>query len=386
MKGRRNLFAGVMTLGLLGALGVGQHWLETTAAAQAGGAKQAPRFEVDPMWPKPLPNNWLLGNAIGVAVDSRNHVWIVHRSSATLGNNEKGMELTPPTSTHCCKGAPPILEFDQEGTVVNSWGGPVAGAPYEWPDSNHGIDVETDGTVWIGGNGPNDGHVLKFTREGKFIQQIGKKGVKANSQAKDHFFQVAKIFIDEKGNEIYVSDGYGNKRVAVIDRKTGEMKRFWGAYGNPPSDENLGRYNPTAPLVAAVPQPGALRRAVERQHRLRLRPRERPHPDLHEGRQVPQGSPDREGVAGRRFGVGPRVLDRPAAALPVRGGRPQPEDPRAGPPVARGALLLRQRRPPSRVSGTACTPSPSTRRATCTRPRPMRASAFRSSSTRASAR
>ena len=255
MKGRRNLFAGVMTVGLLTALGVGQQWLETTAAAQAGGAKQAPRFEVDPMWPKPLPNHWLLGNAIGVAVDSRNHVWIVHRSSATLGNNEKGMELAPPTSTHCCKGAPPILEFDQEGTVVNSWGGPVAGAPYEWPDSNHGIDVENDGTVWIGGNGPNDGHVLKFTREGKFIQQIGKKGVKANSQAKDHFFQVAKIFIDERGNETYVADGYGNKRVAVIDRKTGEMKRFWGAYGNPPSDENLGRYNPTAPLVQQFRNP-----------------------------------------------------------------------------------------------------------------------------------
>jgi len=109
--------------------------------------------------------------------------------------------------------------------------------------------------VWIGGNGPNDGHMLKFTREGKFIQQIGKKGVKADSQAKDHFFQVAKMFIDEKGNEVYVSDGYGNKRVAVVDRKTGAMKRFWGAYGNPPNDENLGRYNPSAPLVQQFRNP-----------------------------------------------------------------------------------------------------------------------------------
>lgn len=255
MKGSRNLYAGVAAVGLLTVLGVGQNWLETTAAAQAGGAKQAPRYEVDPLWPKPLPNHWLLGNAIGVAVDSRNHVWIVHRSSATLGNNEKGQELTPPTSQHCCKGAPPIMEFDQAGTYVNGWGGPQAGAPYEWPDSNHGIDVETDGTVWIGGNGPADGHMLKFTREGKFIQQIGKKGVKANSQAKDHFFQVAKMFVDEKGNETYVADGYGNKRVAVIDRKTGAMKRFWGAYGNPPSDENLGRYNPSAPLVQQFRNP-----------------------------------------------------------------------------------------------------------------------------------
>lgn len=256
MKRRRNLFAGVATLGLLGALGVGQHWLETAAlAAQGGAGKQAPRFEVDPLWPRPLPNHWLLGNAIGVAVDSKNHVWIVHRSSATLGNNEKGQELSPATSTHCCKGAPPILEFDPAGNVVGSWGGPVAGAPYEWPDSNHGIDVEADGTVWIGGNGPKDGHVLKFTREGKFILQIGKKGVSANSSATDHFFQVAKVFVDEKGNETYVADGYGNKRVAVIDRKTGAMKRFWGAYGNKPSDENLGRYNPTAPLVQQFRNP-----------------------------------------------------------------------------------------------------------------------------------
>lgn len=256
MKGRRNLYAGVVTLGLLGALGAGQQWLETKAvAAQGGGGKQAPRFEVDPLWPKPLPNHWLLGNAIGVAVDTKNHVWVVHRSSATLGNNEKGQELSPATSTHCCKGAPPILEFDPAGNVVGSWGGPVAGAPYEWPDSNHGIDVEADGTVWIGGNGPKDGHVLKFTREGKFIQQIGKKGVGANSSATDHFFQVAKVFVDERGNETYVADGYGNKRVAVIDRKTGAMKRFWGAYGNKPSDENLGRYNPTAPLVQQFRNP-----------------------------------------------------------------------------------------------------------------------------------
>ena len=254
MMRKRNLYAGVSAVGLLVALGVGQYWLSTTAAAQAGGAKQAPRFEVDPWWPKPLPNHWLLGNTIGVSVDSRQHVWIIHRSSASLGNNEKGMELSPPTSTHCCKGAPPIIEFDAAGNVVGSWGG-SDGPGYQWPGSNHGITVETDGTVWIGGNGPEDGLVLKFTREGKFIRQIGRKGVKANSNASDHFFQVAKIFVDEKGNETYISDGYGNKRVAVIDRQTGAMKRYWGAYGNKPSDENLGRYNPNVPLVQQFRNP-----------------------------------------------------------------------------------------------------------------------------------
>jgi hypothetical protein len=232
---------------------VGQQWLETAAAAQGAAAKQAPRFEVDPLWPKPFPNHWLLGNTIGVSVDSRQHVWIIHRSSASLGNNEKGMELSPPTSTHCCKGAPPVIEFDAAGTVVNSWGGPGQG--FDWPDSNHGITVESDGTVWIGGNGPADGLVLKFTREGKFIQQIGKKGVKADSNSTEHFFQVAKIFVDEKGNEAFISDGYGNKRVAVLDRKTGAFKRYWGAYGNKPSDENLGRYNPSQPLAQQFRNP-----------------------------------------------------------------------------------------------------------------------------------
>jgi len=245
MKRKRNLYAGAAFVGLLAALGVSQHVMAKAAAAQSKSGVQAPRFEVDPFWPKPLPNHWLLGTTIGVAVDSKSHVWIVHRGSANLANNEKGLELTPPTSIHCCKAAPPVLEFDAAGNVVGSWGGPGQG--YDWPDSNHGIAVETDGTVWIGGNGPNDGLVVKFTREGKFLKQIGSKGVKADSNSTEHFFQVAKITVDEKGNEAYISDGYGNKRVAVLDRQTGAFKRYWGAYGNKPSDENLGRYNPTAP-------------------------------------------------------------------------------------------------------------------------------------------
>jgi hypothetical protein len=247
MKGKRNLLAGAVCVGLLGVLGVGQHLLDQTAAAQGKGAIRAPRYEVDPFWPKPLPNHWLLGQTIGVSVDSREHVWIIHRSSANLAANEKGLELSPPTSKHCCKGAPPVIEFDAAGTVVNSWGG-SDGPGYTWPGSNHGIAVESDGTVWIGGNGADDGLVVKFTRDGKFIQQLGTKGIKAaDSNNTEHFFKVAKIFVDEKGNETYLSDGYGNRRVAVVDRKTGAFKRHWGAYGNKPSDEDLGRYNPSAP-------------------------------------------------------------------------------------------------------------------------------------------
>ena len=115
--------------------------------------------------------------------------------------------------------------------------------------------ADTKGFVWIGGNGGTDGLVLKFTRDGKFVKQFGKKGVKADSNATDHFFQVAKIFVDEKNNEAYIADGYGNKRVVVMDTETGEFKRYWGAYGNKPDDKDLGRYNPTAPLAQQFRNP-----------------------------------------------------------------------------------------------------------------------------------
>jgi DNA-binding beta-propeller fold protein YncE len=212
----------------------------------------APRFEVDPMWPKPLPNNMYQGQTIGVWVDKQDHVWIIHRADS-LDAAEAAANQNPPTG-ECCKLAPPILEFDQAGNLLRSWGG-QDGPGYQWPGSNHGIYVETDGTVWIGGNGPEDGHVLKFTPDGKFLAQYGKKGVKADSNSTEHFFQVAKIFVDEKGGETYVADGYGNKRVAVIDRKTGAFKRIWGAYGNKPDDTNLGRYNPTAPVAQQFRNP-----------------------------------------------------------------------------------------------------------------------------------
>jgi hypothetical protein len=230
---------------VLGALGVGQHWLLQTAVAEQSGAStvQAPKFEVDPMWPKPLPNHWILGSAIGVWVDTRDHIWIIHRGASTLDANENaaGGKLT----RECCSAAPPILEFDQAGALVQSWGGPGQG--YEWPQSNHGIFVETNGTVWIAGNGAQDGQVLKFTREGKFIKQFGFGWANAGSTDRWAFRQPAKVFVDEANKEAYVADGYGNHRVAVLDSETGVFKRIWGAYGNPPEDTDLGRYRPTAP-------------------------------------------------------------------------------------------------------------------------------------------
>jgi DNA-binding beta-propeller fold protein YncE len=206
-------------------------------------ASMAPLFEVDPLWPKPLPNHWLLGSTIGVDVDSREHVWIVHRGN--LANNEIPAALDPPVAEECCFPAPPILEFDAEGNVVGSWGGPGEG--YDWPLSNHGIVVDHMDNVWIGGNGDGDSHMLKFTRTGEFLLQVGQPGHReANSNTSLHYARVAKISFDGPANEMYVADGYLNKRVAVIDATSGDMKRFWGAYGNVPDDANLGAYDPSA--------------------------------------------------------------------------------------------------------------------------------------------
>ena len=253
----RSLLIGVTLLALLVFLGIGQAVLEKSALAQRREGAQAPMFEVDPLWPKPMPNHWLLGSAIGVSVDDQEHVWIIHRSGATLNNNERGAELNPPTG-ECCASAPPVLEFDQAGNLLRHWGGPGQG--YEWPDSNHGITIDYKGNVWIGGNGGPDSHVLKFTKDGKFLLQVGKKGAhpgpaNAKGQATfvsgsndlENFGRVAKIFVDPKANEAYLADGYINRRVAVIDADSGKVKRYWGAYGNKPDDTDLGPYNPDAP-------------------------------------------------------------------------------------------------------------------------------------------
>ena len=238
----RNLQIGAGALALAVALGAGSAVLKKRAVVKAAGA-QAPRFEVDPMWPKPLPNHWLLGMTIGVSVDSNDHIWIIHRR-ASLDPKEAYAAANPPAS-ECCIAAPPVLEFDEEGNLIGHWGGPGPG--YDWPSSNHGITVDYKGNVWIGGNGGKDGQVLKFTQEGKFLMQIGHPGASKGSSDTENVHQAAKLFIDKNTNELYVADGYGNKRVVVFDADTGKYKRHWGAYGHKPDDANLGKYDPDAP-------------------------------------------------------------------------------------------------------------------------------------------
>jgi DNA-binding beta-propeller fold protein YncE len=183
-----------------------------------------PTFQVDPFWPKPLPNHWLVGAVVGVAVDGQDHVWITHRPST----------LQPNETRSFWRAAPPVLEFDQEGNLVSSWGGPGAG--YEWPQLEHGVYVDDKDNVWLAGGGDKDAQILKFTRQGKFLMQIGHQGKNEGSNDTQNLGGAANVIVDRAANELYVADGYVNHRVIVFDTETGAYKRHWGAYGKRPDD------------------------------------------------------------------------------------------------------------------------------------------------------
>ncbi|GAB5501337.1 MAG: hypothetical protein PsegKO_36480 [Pseudohongiellaceae bacterium] len=240
-KTKKSLLTLCVAAALLIAMGVGQQYLQSAVADSH--ERLVPYFEVDPFWPQPLPDKWILGSTIGVAVDTRDHVYIVHRNDErNFATQEIGLDNG---IAACCTAAPPIIEFNPHGEVVNAWGGPGSG--YTWPSSNHGIEIAPNGDVWIGGNGGGDSHVLVFTREGRFVREIGLPGEDVDSNSTSHFSRVAEIAIDPDANEAYFADGYGNKRVAVVDTTTGAFKRYWGAYGNRPEDGRV-VYTPGEPL------------------------------------------------------------------------------------------------------------------------------------------
>jgi DNA-binding beta-propeller fold protein YncE len=215
-------------------------FLERASAQTPAGV---PRFEVDTSWPK-LPNNWVLGLVSAIAVDRRDHVWILHRP--------RGAGV-PADKRHLA--APPVLEFDAAGVFVRGWGGPADG--YDWPDQEHGIFVD-DTHVWIAGNAGLDSSVnkrsddmlLKFTTAGRFVLQIGRRDSSGGNNDTKNLRSPSDVFVHRKTNEVFVADGYTNRRVVVFDAGTGAFKRMWGAFGNPPLDRT-----PAPPGAEAPPQP-----------------------------------------------------------------------------------------------------------------------------------
>jgi hypothetical protein len=209
----------VVAFGLVTVALVASMHRTTTAAQTRSGARQVPKFVVDPSWPK-LPNGWVFGQVASAAADDQGHIWVLHRTSVVRPDQKTG---------------PPVMEFDEAGNYLQGWGGSATAAGYEWPQSEHGIYVDYKGYVWVGGSG-NEDQILKFTKAGKFVRQFGQKGRKKTNKDTESFWRPADVFVHSKTNELFVADGYGNKRIIVFDADTGAFKRMWGAFGNPPED------------------------------------------------------------------------------------------------------------------------------------------------------
>src|SRR5882672_1217825 len=213
---------------------MGQRMMGQTGNGQS--SRQVPIFQVDPTWLK-LPQNLALGQGSAVAVDKHDNVWILHRPRYVGRLYEKPAGKTP---------APPVLEFDASGKFIQAWGGPGDG--YEWPDQEHGIYVDDKDNVWIGGSarpalaGPGPGNLrsdnmlLKFTNKGKFVMQVGHRDQSTGNNDQRNLYSPTDVFYYSKTNEVFVSDGYINRRVIVFDADTGAFKRMWGAYGGSPTD------------------------------------------------------------------------------------------------------------------------------------------------------
>jgi hypothetical protein len=274
------------------------------AFAQAKNAKttasspQGPRFEVDMLWPKPMPNRWILGSATGVAVDSRDHIYVLSIPDYFTARTEIGSATNPPTG-ECCTPTPPVVEYDASGALVGNWGGPGDG--FTWPTTPTRIAIDPKGNFWIGGAGGNDTRIVRFGGDGKYLGEIGKAVAAApstpaqaaatpdtaytgvsrggagratefqtpagrgggrgrggrggggppplppNNASLEMFGGAMGFSFDATANEAFVADGSRNHRVAVVDITTGAIKRVWGAYGNKPDDAAPARYSPSDP-------------------------------------------------------------------------------------------------------------------------------------------
>jgi sugar lactone lactonase YvrE len=212
-----------------------------TTAVDDGGV---PSFEVDPSWPLEMPNKWIMGSVTAVFVDASDHVWVTHLPE-TLTPEETSAVQDPPLGT-CCVPAPVVIEFDAEGNVVQGWGDPATQDVSEFPRNAHGLFVDHNDFVWVGTYRHH--RVMKFTRSGELVMTLGEYDVNAGSNDTDLLGGPAGIWVDPANNEVYIADGYRNRRVIVFDGETGAYLRHWGAYGEAPDDDyDFGDRDPDGP-------------------------------------------------------------------------------------------------------------------------------------------
>jgi DNA-binding beta-propeller fold protein YncE len=220
--------------------------------ADAQGSAAAPQYRVEPDWPAPLPQNWILGQVAGIAVDRDDNVWLLQRPRS-LTDDEMFAAQRPPEAG-CCVPAPAVIQLDPAGEVLQAWGGPRwdpstrswSGADPGWPDVEHGIHVDDENNVWVGGNGDQDHVVLKYSRDGERLLTLGRPRETGGSNDTARLGRPAAIAVDVAAREVFVADGYDNRRVIVFDMDSGEYRRHWGAYGDIPNDGPLPEYRPDA--------------------------------------------------------------------------------------------------------------------------------------------
>lgn len=204
-----------------------------------------------------LPDDMAVGRGRGLDISPDGHIWMAHSTEAIESQQEGrillGLDGPNPDGFECCSAAPPILEFDAEGNFVQGWGGPSD--EYDWPRGIHGLHFDHTGHIWIAGEDPRDAMILKFTRDGEFVMQIGQAQreevlemreqlgwsypAETTSGDTTNVGRAADMRVHGPTNELFVADGYGNHRVAVFDAATGEYKRHWGAYGDPDPDDSI---------------------------------------------------------------------------------------------------------------------------------------------------
>ena len=217
---------------------------DTTSAVASTGQSAPPVFQVDPSWPREMPNAWILGAVTAVFVDAKDHVWVTHLPE-TLTPEEPALVQEPPIGT-CCTPAPVVIEFDPEGNVVQGWGDPSMQDVSEFPRNAHGLFVDHNDYVWVGTYRHH--RVMKFTRDGQLVMTIGRYDEHGGSNDPTLLGGPAGIWVDPDTNEAYFADGYRNRRVVVYDGDSGEYLRHWGAYGEPPDDDyDFGNRDPLGP-------------------------------------------------------------------------------------------------------------------------------------------